>query len=63
MSGLTDDQQNVLALRFGFGMPIQEVASTMGKSEGSVKMLQARAISAISQQMLLQGALFQGVLA
>ena len=57
MNGLTDDQQNVLALRFGFGMPIQEVADTMGKSEGSIKMLQARAIAAISQRILLQGAL------
>ncbi|MBK7894971.1 MAG: sigma-70 family RNA polymerase sigma factor [Anaerolineaceae bacterium] len=57
MSGLTDDQQNVLALRFGFGLPIQEVADTMGKSEGSVKMLQARAISAISQRIMLQGVL------
>jgi RNA polymerase sigma-70 factor (ECF subfamily) len=57
MQGLTEDQQNVLALRFGFGMPIQEVADTMGKSEGSIKMLQARAITAISQRMILQGAL------
>ena len=57
MSGLTEDQQNVLALRFGFGMPIQEVAQTMGKSEGSIKMLQARAISSISQRIMLQGAL------
>ncbi len=63
MQGLTEDQQNVLALRFGFGMPIQEVADTMGKSEGSIKMLQARAIAAISQRIMLQGALFQGALA
>lgn len=57
MNGLTEDQQNVLALRFGFGMPIQEVANTMGKSEGSIKMLQARAIAAISQRFMLQGVL------
>lgn len=63
IQGLTEDQQNVLALRFGFGMPIQEVADTMGKSEGSIKMLQARAIAAISQRIMLQGALFQGALA
>ena len=54
---LTEDQQNVLALRFGFGMPIQEVAQTMSKSEGSIKMLQARAIAAISQRLVLQVAL------
>lgn len=57
INSLTDDQQNVLALRFGFGMPIQEVADTMGKSEGSIKMLQARAIAAISQRIMLQGVL------
>ncbi|GJM40052.1 MAG: DNA-directed RNA polymerase sigma-70 factor [Ardenticatenaceae bacterium] len=57
MKSLTDDQQNVLALRFGFGMPIQEVANTMGKSEGSVKMLQARAVASISKRIMLQGVL------
>ena len=57
MKSLTEDQQNVLALRFGFGMPIQEVANTMGKSEGSVKMLQARAVAAISKRIMLQGVL------
>ena len=47
---LTEDQQNVLALRFGFEMPIKEVAETMGKSIGSVKMLQVRAIAAIASR-------------
>jgi DNA-directed RNA polymerase specialized sigma24 family protein len=41
----------VIALRFGYGMPIQEVADTVGKSLGSVKMLQARAIAALSQKL------------
>lgn len=57
IQGLTEDQQNVLALRFGLGLPIREVAQTMGKSEGSIKMLQARAITAVSQRVMLQGAL------
>ena len=57
MKTLTDDQQNVLALRFGFGMPIQEAAQTMGKSTGSIKMLQARAIEAISKRVMLSGVL------
>lgn len=51
MQTLTEDQQNVLALRFGFAMPIREVAQTMGKSEGSVKMLQARALTALSKRL------------
>lgn len=47
---LTEDQQQVLALRFGYEMPIRDVAETMNKSEGSVKMLQVRAISALTQR-------------
>lgn len=50
---LTDDQQHVLALRFGYGMPIRDVAGTMNKSEGSIKMLQARAIASLGR--LLSG--------
>ena len=51
MSNLTEDQQEVLALRFGYQMPIRDVAETMDKSEGSVKMLQVRAIAALSRIM------------
>lgn len=46
---LTEDQQQVLALRFGYEMPIKEVAELIDKSEGSVKMLQARAIAALAR--------------
>lgn len=49
---LTEDQQNALALRFGFGMSIQETAQTMGKTEGSVKMLQARAVATLARRLL-----------
>ena len=49
MRDLTEDQQNVLALRFGYDMSIREVAETMGKSEGSIKMLQARAVATLSR--------------
>ncbi len=55
MHDLTDEQQNVLALRFGFEMPIRDVAETIGKSEGSVKMLQARAIAAIANRLVPGG--------
>ncbi len=48
---LTEKQQHVLALRFGLGMPIREVASLIDKSEGSVKMLQARAIAALYRHL------------
>ena len=46
---LTEEQQHVLALRFGEGMPIREVANTIHKSEGSVKMLQVRGIAALTR--------------
>lgn len=51
MAGLTEEQQNVLALRFGYDMPIQEVARTLGKTEGAVKQLQARAIAALARKL------------
>lgn len=51
MRELTDEQQRVLALRFGFGMRIREVAETIGKSEGAVKQLQLRALTVLSQQL------------
>ncbi len=54
LAELTPEQQEVLALRFGFGLPIKQVAETVNKSEGSVKMLQVRAISALARR--LQGA-------
>ncbi|MCP5095889.1 MAG: sigma-70 family RNA polymerase sigma factor [Chloroflexi bacterium] len=46
---LTDEQQQILALRFGFGMPIREVAKTVNKTVGSVKMLQVRAIASLTK--------------
>jgi len=51
MAGLTDEQQDVLALRFGHEMPIQEVARTLGKTEGAIKQLQARAIAALARKL------------
>jgi RNA polymerase sigma-70 factor, ECF subfamily len=48
LENLTDDQQEVVALRFGYEMSIREVAHTMGKSEAAIKMLQARALVALS---------------
>lgn len=50
---LSTEQQEVLALRFGYGMRHKEVAKTLGKSEGAVRMLQVRAIAALSE--LLSG--------
>ena len=51
LSDLTPDQQDVLALRFGQGLPIQEVADLVGKSEGAIKQLQARAVAALARKL------------
>ena len=51
LTELTEDQQNVISLRFGYEMAIRDVAKLMGKSEGAVKQLQARAVAALSRKM------------
>ena len=56
LDDLTEDQQNVIALRFGYEMPIRDVAKTMGKSEGAVKQLQARAIASLSRKLSVRRA-------
>lgn len=56
LAELTPEQQHVLALRFGYGLPIKDVAETVNKSEGSVKMLQARAIGALARRLTGQEA-------
>jgi RNA polymerase sigma-70 factor (ECF subfamily) len=48
---LTDDQQQVLSLRFGSGLSLAETARTMEKNENAVKALQFRALNALRRQM------------
>ncbi|WP_322489833.1 ECF subfamily RNA polymerase sigma factor, BldN family [Chloroflexus sp.] len=51
ISTLTEDQQHVLALRFGENLPIHEIAHLLGKTEGAVKQLQARALAALARHL------------
>ncbi len=51
MQELTAEQQEVLALRFGYEMPIRDVAELLNKSEGAVKQLQARAIATLARML------------
>jgi len=51
MRDLTEEQRHVLSLRFGSDMPIQDVARVLGKSEGAVKQLQARAVAALARKL------------
>jgi RNA polymerase sigma-70 factor (ECF subfamily) len=41
---LTSSQQQVILLRFGEGLRIKQVSQLMGKSEGSIKLIQFRAV-------------------
>lgn len=44
---LSPDQQEVLILRFGQGLSLEETAAVMGKHEGAIKSLQFRAINTL----------------
>jgi RNA polymerase sigma-70 factor (ECF subfamily) len=48
---LTDDQQHVLALRFGQGYSIEETATLMKKNINAVKALQFRALASLQRQI------------
>lgn len=47
MQKLSEDQRDVIVLRFVAGMPITEVAQALNKSEDAVKGLQRRALAAL----------------
>ncbi|MGQ9547102.1 MAG: RNA polymerase sigma factor [Roseiflexus sp.] len=49
ISQLTVEQQHVLMMKFFGDMTNQEIAATIGKTEGAVKALQHRAIQALQQ--------------
>lgn len=46
---LAPDQQEVLILRFGEGLSLQDTADVMGKNTGAVKSLQFRAVNTLRQ--------------
>lgn len=49
LTQLTEDQQQVLTLKFFADFTNQEIAATLGRSEGAVKALQHRALHALQQ--------------
>lgn len=51
LESLTDDQREVLLLRLVAGLTIEEIALSLGRRPGAVKMLQARGISAIRRKI------------
>lgn len=48
---LTDEQQHVLALRFGEGFSLEETAAVLGKKVNAVKALQFRALAALQRSI------------
>jgi RNA polymerase sigma-70 factor (ECF subfamily) len=52
---LTDDQQDVLILRFIGDMSLTEVAEILGKTLGATKALQHRALAALARMLERQG--------
>jgi RNA polymerase sigma-70 factor (ECF subfamily) len=47
MNHLTEEQQQVISLRFILGCSIAEIASSLGKTEGAVKALQHRGLASL----------------
>lgn len=52
---LTDEQQEIVLMRFFHGLPIAEVAASTGRTEGAVKALQFRALRALGKVLELEG--------
>lgn len=48
---LTEEQQHVIALRFGSELSIKETSNVMGKNENAVKALQYRAIRSLRREL------------
>ena len=51
LADLTDDQQQVVILKFVDGLSNMEVAQILGKTEGAVKSLQHRALSTLGRAL------------
>jgi RNA polymerase sigma-70 factor (ECF subfamily) len=48
---LTEEQQHVIALRFGQGLSLAETADLLEKSVGAIKALQHRALASLARYM------------
>jgi RNA polymerase sigma-70 factor, ECF subfamily len=55
LNALSDDQREVMLLRVVADLPIEQVATIMGRSPGSVKQLQRRALGALRDQVATRG--------
>lgn len=55
VSKLTEDQQQVLLLKFTMGLSNAEIGKVLGKTEGSIKSLQVRALASLKRLIDMQG--------
>ncbi len=55
LSGLSDDQREVLLLRVVGDLSVEHVAEAMGKRPGAVKALQRRGLAAIKRELARKG--------
>jgi RNA polymerase sigma-70 factor (ECF subfamily) len=55
IEGLSEDQQQVLTLKFVFDFPNGDVATILGKTEGAVKSLQHRALASLQRELAATG--------
>ncbi len=51
LDDLTDEQRQVIRMRFMADMSVQEVAKKLGRTEGSVKALQHRGIQSLARRL------------
>jgi RNA polymerase sigma-70 factor (ECF subfamily) len=51
IEGLSQEQQQVLTLKFVFNFPNADVATILGKTEGAIKSLQHRALASLQRQL------------
>ena len=51
IENLSEEQQQVLTLKFVFNFPNADVATILGKTEGAVKSLQHRALVSLQKQI------------
>jgi RNA polymerase sigma-70 factor (ECF subfamily) len=51
IGSLSEDQQQVLTLKFVFDFSNSEVATILGKTEGAIKSLQHRALASLQRQL------------
>jgi len=55
IAGLTREQQEIIALRFFADCSVSEAAEALGKTTGTVKSLQHRALATLRRQMAARG--------